>query len=205
MSDMDTFIQRNFFSGENQLAMCMDPLGGSLAVFANIQGSQQYLPRIWVDAREYACWVPASAAAEKPTSAAQAPDSTAAELRALESRVAQLVAAMDEQKATVHRFTFVATVVFCLAVVVTAAYSIFSQMRSRVEPPQLMSFAPVPVAVGSRTVLLGIGVMEWRVPSEVNAMIVEQAKQEAEAKLRLEAAKGSPSAARSASPPAHSD
>ncbi len=58
-SEMDLFIQQNFFCGERQVGLLMDPLGGAVAVCANTESGPTYLPRFWVDAREQTCWTPA--------------------------------------------------------------------------------------------------------------------------------------------------
>ena len=33
---------------------------------------------------------------------------------------------------------------------------------------------PVPIQVGDKTVMLGVGVVEWKVPDELNAILVQE-------------------------------
>ena len=58
-SDMDLFIQKNFFSGPAQIALVTDPLSGAVAICLNTAKGVRYLPRFWVDGREQPCRVPA--------------------------------------------------------------------------------------------------------------------------------------------------
>jgi hypothetical protein len=46
-------------------------------------------------------------------------------------------------------------------------------MTGAEEPPSLQSYIPIPVRVGDETVLLGVGVVNWTVPANVNAAMVE--------------------------------
>ncbi len=71
-SEMDLFIQQNFFSGERQVGLLMDPLGGAVAVCANTESGPTYLPRFWVDAREQTCWTPTPKVGSNASSATKA-------------------------------------------------------------------------------------------------------------------------------------
>ena len=64
-SEMDLFIQRNFFPDSAQIALVTDPLGGAVAICVNAAGGIEYLDRFWVDGREQPCRRPASAASAK--------------------------------------------------------------------------------------------------------------------------------------------
>ncbi len=192
-SDMDVFLQRNFFPGPAQIALVTDPLSGAVAIAANADEGIDYLPRFWVDGREQQASVPVRAGARPGSPAGASADADAAPaLKSLESRVNQLVLLLDEQRAAQHRFLLVIGAVFCFAVIIAVGWLIYNQYTSRLEPPRLNSFAPVPVRVGDRTVLLGVGVVEWDVPPELNALILqlEQARREAEAKQTEEASPG---------------
>jgi len=65
-SEMDLFIQKNFFSGPAQIALVIDPLSGAIAICLNTDQGIQYLDRFWVDGREQICQVPAIPAANAP-------------------------------------------------------------------------------------------------------------------------------------------
>ncbi len=182
-SDMDLFIQKNFFSGPTQIALVTDPLSGAVAICANGARGIEYLPRFWVDGREQLSRVPGERASQ-PSGAEPAmhrEDEAGKAVQALEARLTQLIQAFDEQRASFHRFLSFIGVVVCLGVVGGVGYFIYSQFKSRNEPPQLNSYVPVPVQVGDKVVMIGVGVAEWQVPPELNAihLQLEKLKQEA--------------------------
>lgn len=179
-SEMDLFIQRNFFAGPAQIALVTDPLNGDVAICTNTPQDIEYLGRFWVDGREQQCRVPARAARQpvngQPASAA--PGST----QALETRVGQLLQALDELRTFHYRFMMACGFLFCLGVVSTVGYIMYSQWSSRLEPPKLNQIVPVPVQVGDKTVVLGVAVTSWEVPPELNALMIQMEQ------LKLEAA-----------------
>jgi hypothetical protein len=90
--------------------------------------------------------------------------------------------------------------IFCLAVVVGIGYFIFHLYVNRNEPPKLNSFAPVPVQIGDKVVLLGVGVVEWQVPPELDALYLKMEKlkkEEAEKAAKEAAAKAGKKSANS--------
>jgi proteasome lid subunit RPN8/RPN11 len=201
-SEMDLFIQRNFFSGPTQIALVTDPLSGAVAICLNTPDGIEYLARFWVDGREQPCRAPERSSVKPGIAMADAAPAgdVAQAVQALESRVNQLVQVVDEQRASFHRFLLFIGVVACLGIVVSVGYLIYSQFVSRNEPPKLNQYVPIPVQVGDKTVLLGVGVAEWQVPPELNAayLQLEQLKREAEAKAAKEAAKKAGQATNSA-------
>jgi proteasome lid subunit RPN8/RPN11 len=187
-SEMDLFIQKNFFPGPTQIALVIDPLSGAVAIAVNTARGIEYLSRFWVDGREQLCRPPERAAVNGPTASPQ-PGDTAKSILALESRVAQLIQAVDDLRTSYHRFLTFVGIVFCLAIIATIGYTVYRQFTARFEPPKLTSFVPVPVQIGDKTVLLGVGVVEWQVPPELNAAFLqlEQLKREAAEKAAKEA------------------
>jgi proteasome lid subunit RPN8/RPN11 len=180
-SEMDLFIQRNFFAGPTHLALVTDPLNGDVAICMNAPEGIQYLDRFWVDGREQQCRVPARASAKAgETQPAASPD----KLHALEARVSQLVQALDEMRTFHYRFMMTCGFIFCLVLMVVAGYSIYSQWGSRLEPPKVNQIVPVPVQIGDKTVILGVAITSWEVPPELNALMLQ-----AEMLQREEAAK----------------
>lgn len=172
-SDMDLFIQQNFFGGPAQIAMVTDPLSGAVAICLNTAKGVRYLPRFWVDGREQPCRVPAPTG---QSAAGTVGPGTAAggDLAQLEARISQLVQAIDEQRAWQHSFMLLCGFVFCLAVIAGVGYFIFKTYNSRLEPPQVRQMIPVEIQVGDKTVMLGIGVVEWKVPDELNAILLQE-------------------------------
>lgn len=186
-SEMDLFIQRHFFSGPTQIALVTDPLSGALAVCANTPRGIEYLPRFWVDAREQTCQVPAGAGSRHASDATvmvPAGD-TGTQLQELESRVNSLVLALDEMRASLYRFLLFAGLLFCLALIGVAGYGIYLQLKARVEPPRDVGFAAVPVVIGGHPALLGVRVVSWQLPPELDVMrqAVEQVRRELEKQL----------------------
>ena len=106
--------------------------------------------------------------------------------RRLDARISQLIQAVDEQRASFHRFLFVIGMVACLGIIAAAGYTIYRQVTARLEPPRLNAFVPVPVRVGDRTVMLGVGVVEWDVPDELNALLLQLEQLKAEAAANAE-------------------
>jgi proteasome lid subunit RPN8/RPN11 len=189
-SDMDLFIQKNFFSGTAQIALVTDPLSGAVAICANTPKGLEYLPRFWVGGREHAAGMPPEkASAQKISSGAASPELEKTSADKIEARLGQLMQAIDEQRASFHRFLLFMAVVFCLGIVVAVGYSIYSQMISRNEPPKVNQIVPVPIQIGDKAVVLGVGITEWHVPPELNSMMLqmEKAKREAEEKAAREA------------------
>lgn len=192
-SDMDLFIQRNFFSGPTQIALVTDPLSGAVAICVNTPDGIEYLTRFWVNGRDQQCVVPARDSV-KPGASVSSPapaGDVAQAVQALEARVNQLVQTVDEQRASFYQFLMFIGIVVCLGIVVSVGYFIYSQFASRNEPPKLNQYVPIPVQVGDKTVLLGVGVAEWQVPPELNAVYLqlEQLKREAQEKAAKESAK----------------
>lgn len=188
-SAMDVFIQKNFFPAPTQFALVTDPLGGDAAICVSTTEGIRYVPRFWVDGRELQCRIPQTAASGAGTAAGHAGD-VAASLQALEARLSQLIQTVDEQRTLFNRFLMAVLMVVCVGVITWAGYGIYSHLTSARKPPELNSYVPVPVQIGDKTVLLGVGVAEWQVPPELNAVFLqlEKEKRAAEAKAAAEKA-----------------
>jgi len=183
-SAMDRFIQENFFSGKQQVAYLTDPLGGDIALAWNAEGGIDYMTKFTVDGREHTARNPTASSVAQSSDVAGAP--ARGDLERIEARINQLVAALDEERANFHRVLMTLVVIVCLAVVGGVTYFIYDQRASHLEPPRINSFAPVPVKIGNETVLLGVGIVEWRVPPDLDAMMDKVAKAEVEARKQLE-------------------
>lgn len=190
---MDLFIQKNFFSGEAQVALVTDPISGEVALAANggEDGGITYLPCYWVDGREQPARVPASNVPIAMQGGERLPATTRS-LEALESRISQLTQSLDEVTSMFYKTLFFAGAVVCLGVLVFAGFLIRAQFQARIEPPQLNSFVPVPVKIGDKNVLLGVSVVKWDVPPELNALLLdlEKEKQAEAAKAAAAALEG---------------
>jgi hypothetical protein len=186
---MDLFIQQNFFGGPAQIAMVTDPMSGAVAICLNTAKGVRYLPRFWVDGREQPCRVPApkgqGADGTVGTVGTVGPGTAgSSDLAQLEARVSQLVQAMDEQRAWQHSFMLFCGFVFCLAVIVGVGYFIYRTYTLPLQPPRLQQAYSIPIQVGDKTVMLGVPVVEWKVPDELNAILLREDLMQKEAAER---------------------
>ena len=87
-------------------------------------------------------------------------------------------------------FKFLLTIgfVLCIAIVLAIGYHVYNIITSKVEPPKLVNFVPVPIQIGDKTVLIGVGIVNWQVPPELNAAYLqaELMNREAEAKKQAD-------------------
>jgi proteasome lid subunit RPN8/RPN11 len=191
-SEMDLFIQKNFFPGPTQIALVTDPLSGAVAICINTPQGIRYLPKYWLDGREQPCRVPIcnKATPETGKTSSHSSEATSDDISRLETRLSQLIQTVDQQRAWQHNFMLFCGAVFCISVLCGIGYFIFKTYSSQLEPPQIQSAYSIPIQVGDKTVMLGVGVMEWKVPDELNAIMLEEdlLKKEAEEKAAKEAA-----------------
>jgi proteasome lid subunit RPN8/RPN11 len=181
-SDMDLFIQKNFFSGPAQIALVTDPLSGAVAIIVNADGGVEYLPRFWVDGREQAARTPGRPDASPATAGGSpAADAVGAPVtKDLEARVNQLVQTVDDLRAQLHNFLLFAGMAFCVGLISVVGYLIYSQFKARIEPPKNIGFMQVPVMIGDKPAVLGVNIVSWQLPPELDVMnaAVERAKRE---------------------------
>jgi proteasome lid subunit RPN8/RPN11 len=184
-SEMDVFIQKNFFGSPTQIALVIDPVSGSVAVAYNSPRGIEYLPRYWVDGREQEAKMPAQSmtsatATNEPSTSG---GSVERKVQAIEDRVGQLVLALDELRNSMHRFLLFIGSLAALAIIAVTAYGFYLQSRGRIEPPKNIGFAPVPVQIGDHTAMLGVQIIKWDLPPELDVMnqAVEQLKRELDA------------------------
>jgi proteasome lid subunit RPN8/RPN11 len=180
-SEMDAFIQNNFFSGPTQIALVLDPLGGGEAIGVNGPRGLEYVDHFWVDGRERPAFTPKFRDAAVESGAAVSAVSAEMAER-LEVRVTQLVHAVEEQRILFHRFLLAVGMVVATGVIMWIGWSIWSGIRSDREPPRLADYIPVPIQVGDRQVLMGVGIFNWDVPRDLNAAYVELERQRREAR-----------------------
>ncbi len=187
-SEMDTFIQKNFFPMRTQVALVTDPLSDEVAICVNEAAGIRYLPRFWVDGREMKCRVPESSAAAQPARIGDAGDREVA-WRVLEDRVGQLVGALDQQRKDFYRMLMTLFILGCLTLVGVIGYTMYRQFRYTNEPPQVLQVVPIPVQIGDKTMLIEVGVAGWKVPPELNATLLQlelMRQEEAAAKAAAE-------------------
>lgn len=177
-SEMDLFIQRNFFAGRSQIALVTDPLGGAEAMCVNRSDGIEHVSRFWVDGRERRCLTPDGGTAPGATVPGIDTGSRDDSLRTLEDRLGQVIRAIDEQRASQQRFLLTLGMVAGLAIVGWLGYGIYARMTDQWRPPKTVRFADIPVRVGDDTYLLGVEVVKWRMPDHM-ASAFEQAVMQA--------------------------
>jgi proteasome lid subunit RPN8/RPN11 len=184
VSDMDRFIHKNFFPAQTQIALVTDPLGGDVAILVNTDQGLQYVDRFWVDGKEHKCCVPGKQPGT--TYSANLTDSSKMldAIDAVNTRLSQVVQTVDDMRDSLFKFLLTIGFVLCTVIVFAIGYHIYSSMTSKVEPPKLINYAPIPVQVGDKTVMLLVGVYGWQIPPELNAAYLqaELMNREAEAK-----------------------
>jgi proteasome lid subunit RPN8/RPN11 len=177
-SEMDLFIQRHFFSSPTQIALVIDPLSGQVAICLNTPEGIAHLDKYWVEGREQACQLPKGAPAKAAPSGTPAALENTEAWRALEARMGQLIQVVDEQRAAYYRFLLFCGLAVCLGLIGVVGYNFYSNYRYRNDPPKAMpQYVPIPIKVGDKTIMVGVGVMEWDVPEELNAAYVELERQ----------------------------
>jgi len=170
-SEMDLFVQRNFFPGAGQIAFVTDPLGGEEAILVNSDGQVVPVSRFWVEGRERRCKTNIGQNAN--ASPASTPGNVDQALAAMDQRISQLMQLVDAQSNSLFRFLFAIGLVAALAICTFVGYFIYSAYTSQNRPPELQSFVPVPVQIGDKSVLLGVGIVKWDVPPALNAAFLQ--------------------------------
>jgi len=194
-SDMDLFIHQNFFPSPTQVALVIDPSKGQTAICFNDAGSTRYLDRYWVEGREQGLQVPEH---ESPANSdTQDGETSSASVQNLERRILQLTQMTEQMQVRVSNYLFTLIVSILLMIAGFFGYMVYESFSQRTRPPELQSMLPVPIQVGDKTVMLGVGVYNWDVPDELNAILVqaqlerwaqeEALKQASEAKASNEA------------------
>jgi proteasome lid subunit RPN8/RPN11 len=172
-SEMDIFIQKNFFPGATQIAMVTDPLGGEVAICINQDDGIRYVPRFWVDAREQKCYRPED---DDAMAASGGGGGASAEtVAALETRVTQLIQAVDDARRTFYRWVTTLGMLIGFAIIFFIA-KLFVQMvfGDIPEPPKRIRFLQVPVEIDGHACLLGVDVVQWKIPPELYAFPKEE-------------------------------
>jgi len=169
-SDMDLFIQKNFFRSPTQVGMVTDPLGGDVAMIVETASGIEYISKFWVDGREHRCKVPAREMASSEGGEGGGTVSSGAlekRIESLETRMGQLIQASDDLRAWFYRIILSVAMVIAFMVVLWIGWNIYSSWAYRFEPPKTAMTIPVPIMIGDKTVLLYLDVKGWQVPPEL--------------------------------------
>lgn len=211
-SDMDLFIQRNFFSGPSQFALVVDPLGGEEAICVNSDDGIAHVKYYWVDGRRRTCRMP-SARPDTSNNDNKYDDesslpamSSDAErrLKAVEDRLSQLLQAIEEDRAGRHRVALFSFFLVALACSLWIANTVYQGIWSMPQPPEHVQWASMPIQIDGEPALVGIEVKKWQLPERLKTAWIEAAiRQMAEAEQqRREAEEAAQKAAEEATQPA---
>lgn len=169
-SDMDLFIQQNFFSSPYQCALVIDPLGGETAVCINANTNTVYIDTIWIEGREKILFNP-----ETKNSSREGSSSTDLEIidnlkGAFEDRLTHIIRSLEMQQKSVSRLMLTMGITAGLALIFIIGSSISNQFTNQNKPPEMIQYIPVPVKIGNDTALVGISISKWSLPPKVRAM-----------------------------------
>ena len=150
-SDMDAFIQQNFF-GPTQVALVYDPLAGSLGACTGSKEGLRGIGRIWVAGRERRC-----------ETGARREHAATADVAAMESRLLQVVEALDEMRASLRRFlTVVATALALVLTTLVASWIVRTFVMHR-GGPQLVQAIPLRATVDGHDMIIDLAVvLDWQ-------------------------------------------
>jgi proteasome lid subunit RPN8/RPN11 len=192
-SEMDIFIQKNFFKADTQVAFVVDPLGGQNAMCLDTKEGIKYIDRFWVDGREQKCQVPRrddksdeSESEEEDSEVMLTANPSTRELkRALEDvqkRMTQVIQAVDDQRNWIYRTILSFGMVICTAIIMWIGLSLYRSYTAPLIQPEPYQVAPVPVMIDGKPVVLGIGVATWKLPPEMIVNFERMALEELERK-----------------------
>ena len=176
-SDMDLFIQKNFFGGPSQIAFVIDPLGGDEAIDANVKGEITPIKRFWVDGRERRCYVPQSAAGKSSDEKAPAAVGVSGDLQksieGLQDRVRQLTETVEKQRNFFYNIlTFIGMTV-AFVVVLIAGIWIWNDYYGRKAPPAEFAERSIPMVIDNKLVFVTVSLKKWEPSPELTAKIVQ--------------------------------
>lgn len=198
-SEMDLFIQRNFFSGDTQFALVVDPISDEQAVIVNQPaGKTEYVKRMWIDGKESPLQIPESVARQEQKLSGQS-ESASPEvldrLKQVEQRLDQVLQATEQQRESHGRlllfFGFFAGLLLTGAIV----YSVFSSIWKQSSPPENLEMVEVPVKINDQVMMVGLRVEGWKIPDGENIlkkMENEAQRRALEAAIRIMQAPDSP-------------
>ncbi len=163
-SEMDRFIQKNFFPAPTQIALVTDPLGGDAAICINTGEGIQNLNRFWVDGREHACKAARMDDLKAGSGQESSPGQVEQKMQLVEQRLGQLIQAFDEHRSLYQRVLFTLFFVICLGFLSLIGYMIYGSFISRNEPPKFQRVDTFDMIIDGKTVRFGVGVVGVSLP-----------------------------------------
>ncbi|MEI8195232.1 MAG: Mov34/MPN/PAD-1 family protein [Phycisphaerae bacterium] len=212
-SDMDLFIQKNFFGGPSQIAFVSDPLGGEEAICANYNGQIVPVQRFWVDGRERRCYVPRAEKSPGLIGAAPtggASDAMTGSLRDLQDRVRQLTDVIEQQRNSFYSVLTFLVVLVAGCFLAGTGYWIWRSYARPIQIPEEMQnefTLPTPIIVGGKPAIVTLSAKKWTLSPEYEdqlwQVLSERRKaQEEAAAAATQKASTAPATGKAASQPA---
>lgn len=202
-SDMDKFIQQNFFSGETQFALVIDPLGGDEAVCVNRGADIEYVARIWLAGRQRVCRVPQSQTSKRQEPSAKSGSSRSERsgesiasdldrrLRSLERRMTEFIETAEQDRNVRQRWILVTGGIVSIAAILLICLTIYDRTTNKpTAPPELKQAIPVGLQSGPYTIPIENAMLTWKVPDGLMEFLLEMEERrlaEEEAKRKEEA------------------
>ena len=203
-SAMDLFIQQNFFSGANQFALVLDPLGSDEALCVNTSEGVQYVGAYWVGGRKRTCRKPRKAPRaddQEPAGDEEAEEESAEvvspkvekRLKALEDRLQQLTVAIEEDQAARYYSRLWMFMFLIVAVLLGGGYYLYLQANAPVMLKQTVGIGlttpPMRVRLpngqeAAIVVPIGDGLVTWEVPPGYLQAIQDYERQKLEQKMK---------------------
>jgi proteasome lid subunit RPN8/RPN11 len=192
-SEMDIFIQKNFFKADTQVAFVVDPLGGQNAMCVDTKDGIKYIDKFWVDGREQKCQVPSRGKASTDQDGDEADEegdavgvSDARSMKELkkaledvQARLAQVIEAVDEQRNWNYKTILFFGMLICTVVILWIGNTMWNSFSSKYQPPEVKGLTWTdPVMVDGKPVRFGVGVVQWDVPKELVADFEKMALEE---------------------------
>lgn len=172
-SDMDLFVQENFFASPLQIAIVVDPLGGEESICFRGGSGIEYVPRFWVDQRERRCRARADANAATHPGGTVATDELLETMRMVHDRLKQNLAAVEELRTVHYRFLMTLGVMVAMGIVFAIGYTMYSTWTQSQRPPQISAFVPGPVKIGNQWRWIGSSIVTKPLDPGVEASLIE--------------------------------
>jgi proteasome lid subunit RPN8/RPN11 len=167
-SDMDVFIQKNFFASPTQIALVIDPLGGDTAVAVNTKDGFRYIGELWVDGRSVSGYVPPAASSAASPGTPGELVATNESLQSMETRINQLVFAVEDLHASMYRFLMSVGITVGFIAILGIGFLVYRDITKEHRPPELQPWIPMPVLINDRPYYIGIQPVTYPMPIKLD-------------------------------------
>lgn len=142
-SEMDLFIQENFFPLPTQISLLTDPLSGEVAISINSDSGPQRIDRFWIDGREVRCRIKSKTSDMDKIDTSQ----LAENIQALETRLNQFVQDSVERRNQRSSFVmFIILFIFTL-LLAYAGYTIYKSYFTEKPESIVKDFGSIPITI----------------------------------------------------------